>query len=248
MPARVDTDKKQNPWRLAEAAYSEAMLSELKERFGFDALQPEFARELRDMASRYILSRRGEDSDIPDQKRLHREYKALEDAAARFLSVLKEWGKRGIASDMYFAARSLHEPKPQTDFPDLSEHQKTRGEPYYYELVRLLNLLKAGAKRGAQYFSPPPGRPNNFSLQILIMKIADFSEFELHRPFTVDHHQRTGVSEAFKFVRALVDPIDDVSDTQIVKAIRAEIKSRLTCSPEMPRLEVRIHSIEADGR
>ena len=61
MRARIDSGNEQDARRIIIAAYDAAFVSGVRERFGFDALQSEIAKQLRDIGIRYIRGRRAED-------------------------------------------------------------------------------------------------------------------------------------------------------------------------------------------
>jgi len=64
------------------------------------------------------------------------------------------------------------------------------------------------------------------ALQNLVIHAADFWELDLKRRFRIDYHKGAGLTLAFEFVKALLKPIDEVTDTQIIAATRTEIKLR----------------------
>src|SRR5207237_6536187 len=104
----------------------------------------------------------------------------------RSLPILMERDRRDFASDIDVAARRLGEPRPKTDFPDLTEHQKQRGEPYLRELFRLLDIAKSAAEHQLMFFSNRPGPRINSGLAMLVTRAAAFFEIELDQPFTID--------------------------------------------------------------
>jgi len=72
----------------------------------------------------------------------------------------------------------------------------------------------------------PRGRSKNMALANLVIHAADFWEMDLKRRFRIDYHKGAGLTPGFEFVKALLKPIDDVTDTQIITAMRTEIKVR----------------------
>jgi hypothetical protein len=174
-------------WNIAVRLYDAVFLSALKERFDFDAVAEETARQLRDIAERYIVGRRME-SQPEIWKSARTEYLKLQSATESFLKLLKEHEKRDIASDMALTG-------------DLSRAPRTlRHDASYRELVRLLELLEATAAQRAQRLLSRGGRPKNFGLEDL--------------------------TRHFDFVQALVAPIENVTDKQIITAMRSEIAAR----------------------
>jgi hypothetical protein len=89
-----------------------------------------------------------------------------------------------------------------------------------------LELLKNSSLDQAEYFRGRPGPKINIGLEYLVRRVADLFLATLNRPFSIDHHKPLAASEAFDFVSALVAPLDDVSDTEITTAIRAEQNQR----------------------
>ncbi|MGC9955134.1 MAG: hypothetical protein ABSD21_12770 [Rhizomicrobium sp.] len=52
--------------------------------------------------------------------------------------------------------------------------------------------------------------------------VTDFFLVTLNRPFAIDHPKPIAASQAFDFVGAIIVPLGDVSDTELMPAIRAE--------------------------
>ena len=227
--ARVD-DETEHPRTLAKRIYNEQFLSKLKEQFGFDALEPQVARELQGIAFRYIVFRRGENQ--PQFVRKSRlDYRALQKATERYIEFLEHFNEEmgDLASDIHLAVTTEVPARVPVDCrrPINSRRPTDRdGHASLAELLRLLSLMKMTAGRHVRDFTAGGGRPKNLGLEAMTWKAAEFWTEELKRKFTVDYHRGTGITEAFEFVRALVAPLDDVSDRQIVTAMRAEINRR----------------------
>ena len=124
-------------------------------------------------------------------------------------------------------------------FPTLSGGQILEPEigerfarQYYRELIWLLELLKASTERSIKMLTSPPGPKINEALEGFVRKVADFWVLRLNQRFSVYHRKRddprTGdrLTPAFKFIRALVAPLDDISDNNLVTAMRKEITWR----------------------
>ena len=228
MRARTEF-RTENRGEFIERAYSTQFLENLATRLNLPPFDGEMVKQIKRMAWTYIATR---NEDPAERQQFRQEYQELKRAIDRFVPILREAEQREFASDIDFAARRLGEPRPKTDFPDLTEHQKQRGEPYLRELFRLLNIAKSAAEHQVMFFSNRPGPRINSGLAMLVTRAAAFFEIELHHPFTIDHQKPFKPTKAFNFVRALVDPLDQVSDDEIVTAIRAELanwrKSRST--------------------
>jgi hypothetical protein len=226
MRARVDIDEDFPAEKLIEKIYDREFIAELSQRFGFDGSDASIVEELWWIGSRYILGRRfeGEETYAKEDRATYRRL---------LLSIEKfEGDLTGFELDlihhMFLVSRWNNEPKPQTDFPHLSDHQKKRGEPYYFELLRMLSILKIAVEGEVDRNTPRGGRPKNGGLVLAIPQIGYLWELGIGRRFSIDHHKGVGLTEAFEFVKALLIPLDDISDTQIVTAMRVEIKSRRT--------------------
>lgn len=228
--ARADIGDYKDPWDIATAAYDDEFLAMLKQEFEFDSLEPKRTQSIRYIGRQYILGRRLED-DQEFYKRSQAEYRNLLKETDHFLELLKKSYNNhyfyNIATEMLTLARGMNLPEPQSDFPDLTEHQRDV-ESHYRELVRLTELLKIAADHGMKFAKREvrPGPKMNFGLELLVRKAADFWIGELKRKFTVDYHQGSGLTPAFEFVRALVKPLDDVPDDRIITAMRGEITER----------------------
>lgn len=221
--ARADVGA-ERPRQIAERLYTAAFLAELQRQFGLDATRAETAARLRDIARRYILGRRTENQ--PELlKGDHRKYIELQKATENYLALLKQYEEQDIASDINVAAQQLEWPRPEPDDP----------MGYYRQLVLLLELLRTAAVRQAGYLASRGGRPKNRGLEDLTRHAADFWIGELGRPFRIDYHEGTGITLAFEFIKALVTPLDDVSDKQIVTAMRTEIAKRRSPGPPKAR-------------
>ena len=222
--ARADDGSKW-PRRIAERVYGQQFLSELKERFGFDALEPERAEQLRDIAFRYIVFRR-EENQPEYRKRRQREYLKLQKVTENYLVLLKQQEKRDIASDLNLVASINSKWDDLRDYPRLMNPGRHNARAYVHTLLRLLELTKATAAWHAQKMASRSGRRAYLGLHELARKAAEFWIEVLHQPFTLDYHKGSGFTRAFEFVKALVTPLDDVTDKQIVTAMRAQIAAR----------------------
>ena len=222
MRARIDKTGAENPHALIDAAYSDQYFGALERQFRLETGNTETRRELKNIGIRYLTSRRSEDNRNMRQE-LRRENTQLAKQTNKFLQILRNAPHDDIAFGLHMTALSSGEAMPATVFPQLSAHaQRHSGEPYFLELIRLLELLEKSALEQANHFRERPGPKINLGLEYLVRHVADLFLLSLNRPFTVDHHKPVAASEAFDFVSALVAPLDDVSDTEITTAIRAE--------------------------
>ena len=224
-PDSMDTGNEVSPEQQIIKMYTDEFISDIAVRFDMEMEPRELARELRNIGHRYIQMSR-----LPDRDALVREdrkeYTSLNGLTANFITALQAWASRDLAGEMAQTARSLNEPRPMTEFPDLTDHQRQRGDAYHYELLRLLTLLENSTDQRIRYLTSSGGRPLNYGLEILTRKAADFWTERLGRRFTIAYHQGIGTTRAFDFVQALLEPFDEVTDIQITTAMRAEVKSR----------------------
>ena len=161
------------------------------------------------------------------RQELRKESAQLAKQTHKFLQILRNAPHDDIAFGLYMTALNLGAAMPNTIFPELSAHaQRQSGEPYFRELIRLLELLEKSALEQANHFRERPGPKVNLGLEYLVRHVADLFATTLNRPFTVDHHKPVAASKTFDFVSALVAPLDHVSDTEITTAIRAEQNKR----------------------
>ena len=228
MAARCDPDSNRMLSEIACEAYTEALIADLGSRFGFDGKDRGNVERIRRIAQRYVWGCRVDWRD-PDRKKERDDYKKLLAATLKFEAAIREYGRSDLDYDMYRAAyHILKEPPPQTDFPTLTDHQKKRGEPYYFELRRLLNILKIGVGETIDHETMAPGPQSHLGMQNLVTDAADFWIEVVHGRFSLDYHKGVAWTATAEFVKALVEPLDDVTDSQIVTAMKAEIKERRT--------------------
>ena len=214
-----NSDNSNNPV-IAEKAYSDEFLSQLSAKFEFDACTEEYTREIRDIGERYFRDLKIFNNK-EDQQRNRERYKRLKKQITNFAEFLTRPEYIDIESDMYFAALRLREPAPETEFPQLTEFQKTRGAPYLAEFVRLLRLLDNAADAGIESFAPERGRKRNYPVENFVRRSHYVWSNMLGRPFTVDYHKGSGVTPAFKFVKTLFHEIDDkIPEKTIITAMR----------------------------
>jgi hypothetical protein len=223
MRARVDTDDTQHPIQIVTRIYDAAFFDALKSCFDFCNGIPDLENKIADIGRLYLALRRWE-SHAELQKSRTGDYLALKADVERFANALiKHDENLQIASDLRIAAISLGEPPPKTNFSDLTDHEKrSGGEPYLRELQRLLKVLVAAADLQAEYLDVRRGPKINFGLELMVRRVAELFGEDFRRPFTIDQHKPFKPTEAFLFIRALVDPLDDVSDDNIASAMRSE--------------------------
>ncbi len=226
MRARIDKTGEENPHALIDGAYSDPYFDGLERQFGLESGNTATRRKLKNIGVHYLIARHRED----DRKMRQDERKAnalLARQTNKFLQTLRKFPRDDITFGLHMTALRIGAPPPATIFPELSEHeQRQSGEPYYLELVRLLELLEKSALDQISHFRERSGPKINSGLEYLVRHVADLFLATLNRPFTVDHRKPVAATDAFEFIAALVAPLDDVSDTDIITAMRAEQSAR----------------------
>jgi len=205
--------------------YSALFIVELGKQFDFDGENPEIIEEINNIRSGYIAYQAAEGHEAYS-KQVRSKYVEVNKAIAKFGAVLKKHETQDLATEMYWGARLLNEPKPQTEFSDITDFEKTRGKPYYLELLRLLRILEKGVNKNIDHLAPLPGRKPDYPVQALVRRAAEFWEDFLDRRFTVDYHGSEGLTRAFSFVQKLINEIEPTPDNKIINAMRAEITAR----------------------
>ncbi len=206
--------------------YSAQFIFALGAEFDFDGANPEIVDEINYIRNGYIASKRVDGLQAYD-KEARRDYLELKTGIDEFFAKLNKHGAANSANDMYFGALYLREQKPQTEFSEITDFEKTRGKPYYLELMRLLRILGKGIDRNIEYLAPPRGRRPDYAIQTLVRRAAEFWVGYLDRNFTVDYHKGAGLTPAFEFVKMLALEIDEaITDTKIITVMRTEIAER----------------------
>ena len=229
MRALIDKDGQEFPGHIVRRVYGRDFLKAIGRQFEFNPDDSEIIARIFHMGVCYIAFRRREDGD--DMRQLRAHYAKLSRGIEVFRELLDENKDLDIPQMMYFSALQLGEQPPNGHFPGLTAHELTQsGEPYFREFLRLLEILSNGIKSDLARSAPKPGPKMNFGLEVIAIQASQFFAVELNRrPFTIDPHKPFKPTEAFDFVKSLVEPLDRVTDDQIVTAIRSA-KSKLAKS------------------
>lgn len=221
MRARIDTDDG-HPIDIIQRIYTLEFLEELGRRFNFNGTAPEIAARIVRMGFNYIVARRREDtSDIVQSLRQAR---ALKRSLHAFQTVLKS--NEDLDLPGVLAMGAVHANQLLSDVAP-NDKIETNGDISYRQLLRLLDVLGFGMDQEIQLGLRKPGPRINLGLEIVAMQTSQFFKIELNgRPFTIDQHKPFKATQAFDFVKALIDPLDDLTQNEIVTAIRS-VKSRL---------------------
>lgn len=216
----------ENPRKHADDVdYSPLFIVELGRQFDFDGHNPEIIEEINYIRSGYIAYQAAEGHEAYS-KEVRSKYVEVKKGIDKFRAVLKKHESQDFASDMYYGALYLRETPPQTEFPEITEFEKTRGKPYFLELMRLLRILEKGVDKNIDHLAPLPGRKPDYPAQALVRRAAEFWEDYLNRKFKLDHHGDAAWTDAFLFVQRLINEITPTPDNKIINAMRAEIRIR----------------------
>ena len=224
MHAKHDTDPKESPAHVIGRLYDPVFFMALWRQFKFSE-NPEIIDRINQIGISYIISQRLDDPSGTEKHRKQLEKLGLE--ISRFMRLLRANKNLDLAQLMYFSALRNNQPRPETPFRDLDKHEREQtGVPYMRELRRLLNILADGIKDERELVGAKPGPRVKGGLEILALKAGLFFA-DLDRPFTIDAHKPFKATEAFDFVKMLIMPLDDISDANIVTAVRgAQAKMR----------------------
>ncbi len=217
-------DKPEDSHSIAERLYSKEFLRNLGERFSFDAMATENAADIRHIGHYYLATSRAQKSEkkfIPSERKLfaqfHKEINRIIDrvrALENDIPLLMQFGAVHITNSP--DRKSAHSRKFKYE----------SGEQHYQELLYRLESLQAGIAFQHEQLKSPPGPKPDDALKYIVRHAARFWEERLNRNFSLDYHKGAGTTPAFDFVRALIEPLADISDTKIITAMRAEIGLR----------------------
>jgi hypothetical protein len=222
MRAGANADAEQDPRQVIGGIYSATYLKMLKDRFGFDALKPAYASELRNIGMFYIVARRMEDH-IGDYEEARSAYLLLKEQTERFIVALKKGPDRGIACQIFISAMRSRITAPVPAFGTSAARADKEDDPIIHEFLQLLEIVRDAAEEQAKFLTPRSSRRKNWGLEVLVRLSVDFWTIELERRLcSLD--LVSGTSDAFRFVQALLSPLDHV--TNISSAMRQEIAHR----------------------
>lgn len=225
MPARED-DGQSFPQDIARKVLTPQVVRRLYDKFELKVDRRKTPVDLLQAGRLYVdLSRPDLDDDFRVEKqRFIKRALAHQKRVRAFIKDLNDMeDKEDTIYGMYRSARRLREPPPSTPFPHLTDHQKLRGEPYYFELLRLLHLLDHSLSEDIRRARPRRGPKRNEALEAAIGTLVGFWVYEAKEKFTLDYHQGTGTTKAFHFCKTFIGLFDDVPDTKIITVMRAEI-------------------------
>src|SRR5690606_6295982 len=103
-----------------------------------------------------------------------------------------------LGSEIYLTLRTAN--SDTDEMSRLSIPSAVVGDHILRSLDDFLGLVSVTARNVEHRSAPPTGRKPNFALECLVRNIAYLWADILKRPFTLDYHKGSGVTEAFEFV------------------------------------------------
>lgn len=204
----------------------DVFLRDLGDRFGFDALRPDLRQELDYIARRYPRDLKLFDS-AEDQKAERLRYGVLREQieALQQMLALPEYADFG--TEIYLTLRTA---LPDTQVSGLSQlpvPSEATSEHILQLLERLLALSAATAANVEQRNAPAKGRKPDYALECLVRNIAYLWKDILQRPFRLDYHKGSVLTQAAEFVIAVAGLVaPDVPQTRLITAMRTIIREQ----------------------
>ena len=221
------------PSQETETVLSASVLDDIADQLGLELFADGVRNELHIAIRRYALDQKVFGSYEAELKSVGTDYKALKKKVSEFRAVLEQLEYSDLASDLYLTALHRNEPAPETDFPAISDFERTRGEPYLLELKRLLSLLEDATDIALDNSAVPKGRKPDYPLVSLVRRLAYVWTELLKQKFSIDYHKGSGLTPAFQFVNLIVQRvIPDVRETEIVTAMRTIVSERHLKAPD----------------
>lgn len=217
----------------SDALLSDSALGNIADKLGLEPFTEGVRNELRIVVRRYALDQKVFGSYENELKSLGADYKALKKKVSDFRTFLEQSEYSDLASDLYLAALHRNESAPETDFPEITDFERTRGEPYLLELKRLLSLLEDATNIALDNSAVPKGRKPDYPLVSLVRRLAFIWTELLKQKFSIDYHKGSGLTPAFEFVRLVVERIiPDVRETEIVTTMRTIVSELNLKAPD----------------
>ena len=221
------------PSQEAETVLTASALDDIADQVGLEPFAEGVCNELRIAVRRYALDRKIFGTYESELKSAGADYNALKKKVSDFRAFLEQPEYSDLASDLYLAALHKNEPAPETDFPEITDFERTRGEPYLLELKRLLSLLEDATDLALDNSTAPKGRKPDYPLLGLVRRLAFIWTELLKQKFSIDYHKGSGLTPAFQFVRLAVQTvIPDIRETEIVTAMRTIVSELNLKAPD----------------
>lgn len=225
MGARCDTDTSKDWWAIVEPIITPSYLQELGERFGFEVEPTRAEWWLTKASALYVRGRRIEDR--PKARDVIADIDGIEKTAVKLEQQILAYKHDWLPMRIDQTAEEMGEPLPYFPTRKRGSTPLDKIGAYHNELLRLLGLLQKVMREEHENVDPDKGgRPRNLGMEDFMSYIADFWERETYRRFTIDYHKGEGVTPPFEFAKEILSRLDDVSDSQIITAMRHEIRSR----------------------
>ena len=216
-----------------ESIISDSALDGIADQLALEPFAEDVRDELRIAVRRYALDQKIFGTYEDELKAVGADYNALKKKVSDFRAFLELPEYSNLASDLYWAALHKNEPAPQTDFPEITDFERTRGEPYLLELKRLLSLLEDATDIAMDNSAVSKGRKSDCLLLGLVRRLAYVWTELLMQKFSIDYHKGSGLTPAFQFVRLIVQRvIPDIRETEIVTAMRTIVAERNLKAPD----------------
>ena len=211
--------------------FPDAFLRDLGNRFGFDAFRPDLRQELNYIARRYPRDLRLFDL-AEDQKAERLKYGVLREQIETLQQMLASPEYADFGSEIYLTLRTA---LPDTQVSGLSQLPVPNGavgEHIVQLLERLLQLSAAAAVNVEERNAPAKGRKPDYALECLVRNIAYLWKDILRRPFRLDYHKGSVLTEAAEFVISVASVVvPDVPQTRILTAMRTIIREQNLVPP-----------------
>lgn len=204
----------------------DAFLRVLGDRFGFEAFRPDLRQELDYIARRYKRDL-GLFDAADDQKTERLRYCQLREQIEALRQMLASPEYEDFGSEIYLMLRTTPPDERIAGMSQLPAVNGEAGEHILQLLERLLQLSAAAAANVEQRNAPAKGRKPDYALECLVRNIAYLWKDILQRPFRLDYHKGSVLTEAAEFVIAVADLVaPDVPQTRLITTMRTIIREQ----------------------
>ena len=228
-----EKSSERQPSQEPEVILSDSVLDDIADQLGLEPFAEGVCNELRIAVRRYILDQKVFGTYEDELKSVGADYKELKKKVSDFRTFLEQPEYSDLASDLYLAALHRSEPAPETNFPEITDFERTRGEPYLLELKRLLSLLEDATDIALNNSAVPKGRKPDYPLLGLVRRLSYVWIELLKQKFSIDYHKGSGLTPTFQFVKLIVQRIiPDIRETEIVTAMRTIVSELNLKAPD----------------
>ena len=212
-----------NPYSQYAEIFTDDFLSEIGIEFDLDTSDKFIRGRLYEIPHRFFLARRIDDRG-KSIREIRKEFETLEKRLVKFQQQLETLDGYGIDTEIYYGAKMLPNFDPNLDSADYPEFVYKSSIAYKYEFYRYLNFLQLGIDRELKQLKTPGGRPRDEGLHLAVRYIANFWIEDLSRTYSLDYHEGSGITDAFRFTARLIQKIEAIEEKQIVTAMRTVIR------------------------